>query len=126
MLARIDFLQDTVKHFNSTNRGVFTDEEGGQGCAYAAGCAIGRHIPLGLANELDTYSDEEYNGSAVCEPAIFNKLPENLRELGQSFLSRIQNLHDAKGNWDENGLTPVGLDYYKLILEYILRENVPA
>ena len=110
---QLAFLEDTIKHYNSTNRGVVIY----CGCSYTAGCAIGRHLSKELCEKLD---DCESNG--VSNTLVFNQLPADLQALGQEFLTLIQKLHDSSEYWDEKGLSSKGLekannikDYFKLV-----------
>jgi hypothetical protein len=109
------FLRDTIEHYNLNNRGI---HENGA-CRYypsqpnTEGCAIGRKLPTELQLELDEYGCM----SGVASSNVFNKLPDNLKELGQSFLSKIQGLHDTQGNWNEEGLSSYG----KLSVDLIIK-----
>lgn len=101
---QLAFLEDTAKHFNSTN--LCTT---GSTCKYYwegfDGCAIGRHIKdKDLCRQLDLAR----GGSGVSNFEVFILLPEELKELGQGFLSKVQSLHDCRENWDGNGLTQSG------------------
>ena len=112
-------LDDTIAHFNLKNRSVIyaTKSFGGR-CKYFSvagggegeirGCAIGRLIQdKGLCRRLD----DETPTTSVSNPVVFEQLPPELQELGQDFLSRLQNLHDIEGNWDEKGLSEEGKSY---------------
>jgi hypothetical protein len=113
------FLDDTVAHYNSNNRCANDQVRCGMGCKYSPetlhlegkseGCAIGRHLTPELAKELD-------NGTGnKGVKAVFNKLPDNLKELDASFLTLIQLLHDNPNYWDENGLSEEGRESYSTI-----------
>lgn len=101
--ARRVLLRDTIRHFNSENRGYSARK---QCCVYShkcnGGCAIGRKIPQALAKRLDRL------GSGVGDDCIFDSLPPRLRRLGQDFLKNVQTLHDEENNWDTEGLTDHG------------------
>ena len=103
---QLQFLNDTVNHFNINNRGAnkFTNR-----CSYKDGCAIGRHLTPELCDKFDK------NGSALF--ALFDQLPKNLQELGKDFLREIQILHDNEYNWNQTGLSKIG----KEKVEYIKR-----
>jgi hypothetical protein len=105
---QLAFLEDTAAFYNSGNRCL--DEHGS--CMYylegKAGCAIGRHVPdKDLCRKWDAKSDL---GTGVTDDSIFDALPENLHELGQDFLNRVQDLHDSDSNWDCDGLSAIGVD----------------
>lgn len=95
---RLQFLNDTVNHFNSNNRGVLKSGV----CSYVMGCAIGRHLTPELAANL------ELSNFGVAHPKMFKQLPENLQELGKDFLHYVQSLHDDERNWNESGLSDLG------------------
>lgn len=102
---QLDFLNDTISHYNSSNRSLI-----GSFCSYlpqtnkSLGCAIGRHVPdKELCKEFDKIGSVNQN-------KVFNRLPSELKELGQIFLREIQILHDNANNWNETGLTPYGKD----------------
>lgn len=116
---RLKVLNDTVKTYNKTNRAV----SGIGGCFYfkegTVGCGVGRLIEdKELCKALDVPYDE--NGKSMNSTGvefIFNRLPENVKELGVDFLKEIQLLHDARVHdfWDANGLTQVGVDQVERI-----------
>ena len=90
--TRQELLDNTVRHFNSTNRGI---EYGYLSmCVYRSSdglaCSIGREI----SDELALKFDSEILGS-VCN--VFDKLPLRLRNFGIFFLGGIQMLHDTAG-----------------------------
>ena len=69
-------------------------------------CAIGRHIP-----------DDKYKASmeGCFDEDILKTLPEEIQELGRSFLRDVQILHDRFECLDENGLTDQGIQYVESI-----------
>lgn len=89
---QFNFLVSTLIHFNSGNRGVDKNYM----CSYVDGCAIGRHCDVDTRKALDDVGDMSN------EPA-FALLPDELKELGQSFLYDIQSLHDSHHRWNNNG-----------------------
>lgn len=96
---RREFIESSLKHFNSYTRSKH--------CEYSGGCIIGRHLDKELAWKLDNYAgDNRYTHVKVL--AIFIQLPDWLRELGKEFLYDMQQLHDCKSNWDAFGLTTKG------------------
>jgi hypothetical protein len=80
-------------------------------CSYAGpiGCAIGRLV---VDKDLCRTMDQMDDSAAA---AIFYMLPGNVQELGEDFLSIIQDFHDATINWDEDGLTSRGMERYDYI-----------
>lgn len=115
---RIKFLDDTIEHFHAHNRGM---EKLSGNCSYVAGCAIGRHIPKSLADELDCMCGD--TSTSVSNIVIFEKLPPDMRELGKEFLSHIQGLHDYNRFWNthtiDGELSEQGENKVKQIREYI-------
>ena len=110
--TRQELLDNTVRHFNSTNRSI---KDGDLSvCAYRTSdglaCAIGREI----SDELALKFDSEILGS-VCN--VFDKLPLRLRNFGIFFLGDIQILHDAEDYWDKKGLNNDGREAVKEICE---------
>lgn len=101
---QLAFLNETIAFYNSSNRCVLDNI-----CRYAPltaqtpGCAIGRTLKPKLKKELDLLSD---NGESFL--TVFKLLPNRLKILGKDFLGKVQNLHDSKRNWDENGLSEFG------------------
>ena len=96
---QLAFLEDTINHFNSTNRGLTNGR-----CSYVGGCAIGRRLPKELCKTLDSFEP-----SNVANDNIFHKLPQELQDLSRVFLEEVQHLHDREDFWDENGITKLGL-----------------
>jgi hypothetical protein len=107
--TRQELLDNTVRHFNSTNRG-----HANGGCRYRAGqglaCSIGRE----LSDELAGKFDSEVLGGVF---NVFDKLPLRLRNFGMYFLEDIQILHDRGGYWGKKGLNNGGREAVKKICE---------
>lgn len=89
---------DFITHYNSSNRGINSIGR----CCYSSGCAIGRLVPIEIANSFD----KEYDNPCVTE--IFEHLPSNLKDLGCEFLQDIQIFHDDSNNFNEHGLSNIG------------------
>lgn len=105
---RLEILLDTINYFDSSKLNI----ENGYECKYypvnksKEGCAIGRLIEdKKLCEELDSEKLTDVG-------TIFNKLPNNLKELGEDFLIDLQNLHDRSNNWGEDGLSEIGYPYF--------------
>lgn len=113
---RLDFLNDTVNHYNINNR-CSAIIGGYNSCKYhpkslglegiSEGCAIGRKVGRRLALKLD-----EIGGSVS---TIFEHLPKKLQELQDDFLMEVQELHDTSTYWNETGLSKVGKKMYNYI-----------
>ena len=116
--TRQELLDNTVRHFNSTNRsikdGTLNDcmYRSGDGC----GCAIGREISDDLAKKLN-------NVSFGIVDNIFDKLPLRLKNLGVNFLREIQFLHDLSWHWNEVGLSNIGRENVDRICEKFQLKN---
>lgn len=106
-VKQLAFLNDEIGHFNSTNRSVRHDGM----CTYSGvGCALGRHIQdKDLCARLDAGIKHE-DAVGVGNDEVFALMPDNLKELGQSFLSDAQSLHDCDSCWNETGLTVDGVE----------------
>jgi hypothetical protein len=105
---QLQFLTETIEHYSPSPYTLRCTTETGI-CKYqptetSRGCAIGRHLPLYLAQEFDTYAN-----ASVSTCKIFDQLPQNLKELTQQFLTMVQNLHDVKSNWSVDGLSREGI-----------------
>lgn len=128
-MTQTEFLLDTLEYYcEDTSRRCEKDGR----CRYhpsslslsnSEGCAIGRHLPEDLALKFDSKG-------AVGVDRIFDKLPNNLRSLGEKFLDSIQSLHDVDYNWnvqDGKGLSTVGQNHLKYIIsEYDLDKDLFA
>lgn len=100
---RKEILQWERENRNSNNRSV---DAATKGCIYSGeiGCGVGR-----LVDDKDLCARLDHLAfSAVCQTAIFDQLPENVKELGHGFLMDLQRLHDQRHYWNENGLSDVG------------------
>ncbi len=104
---RLAFLQGSIDHFNSNNRGVVDGK-----CSYEAGCAIGRHLNKPVCVRLDKM---KYN--TVMNPDVFTCLPPEMQDLGKHFLKDVQRVHDYVNNWNETGLTDCGRTQIIIIKE---------
>ena len=109
-VKQLSLLNDTIAYFNLFN--LCMDD--GR-CQYSPikgrseGCAIGRKLPLELAQKLDKeFTFSPYENNSICDREVFNLMPDELKELGQSFLAKLQSLHDDKSNWNEDGLSGWG------------------
>lgn len=115
------FLQDTINHYNSTNRC-----EGASGCCYSPsnseipenteGCAIGRHLTKKLAKMLDW--------KAKPMSKAFKLFPRKLQIMGEGFLQEVQCLHDEKEHWNKKGISMRGKVKEFLILKAYCKEGV--
>jgi len=100
---QLQILNSTIAHYNSSNRSV-TEAK----CQYApiegvsTGCAVGRLIQdKELCKELD-------KGIVTGISEVFNKVPDEVKELGLPFLQHLQRLHDNGDNWTLLGLSTEG------------------
>ena len=89
---------------------------------FSDGCSIGRHLTKEAQKTLDRASalGRPLNISQIFRHHIYNKyielIPEWMRELGVSFLSSVQRLHDDSSHWGENKLSEEGeLALYNLL-----------
>ena len=108
-------LDDTIAYFNTNTRSI--DET--LKCCYrptelSEGCAVGRLIK---DKELCKQLDANLEGVGTGVVRVFNKLPIEVQELGESFLCDLQSLHDLGGYWDENGLRESGVERANRIRE---------
>lgn len=118
---RTAVLQDTIQYYSQDpiGRRCKNSEE----CCYSPktidkeetseGCAVGRLLPT----ELQEYLDKEYVGTGVSDDNLFYALPQEIQDLGQLFLARLQFLHDLDEYWDSEGLTEEGKEYARQIEE---------
>lgn len=118
---RTAVLQDTIEYYTQDpiGRRCKNSEE----CCYSPktidkeatseGCAVGRLLPT----ELQEFLDEEYTGLTVSYKPLFYTLPQEVQDLGQLFLGRLQYLHDSDEYWDSKGLTEEGKEYLRQIEE---------
>ena len=104
------FLDEMVKHFNSTNRAYNPDT---RRCSYEhsvnGGCAIGRKCTKAQAEKLEKKTGGVYD--------VWRLLPDKLKRLEMSFLDTVQSLHDGETYWNETGLTNTGTDEYDYICD---------
>lgn len=126
-MTELELLDYTKNNFNSTNRCVASigDNQRIQ-CKYSPktlnlegkskGCAIGCH----LTEENAVLLDEKLHATAsihyvMLDSECINLLPKWMQKMDPNFLQAIQSLHDNKINWDENGVTALGMSEYKKI-----------
>lgn len=111
---RAIILQDTVQYYSQDPEGRRCKND--YSCNYSPktigkeetseGCAVGRL----LSPKLREYLDKEYEGKGgVSNDDLFSKLPQEVQDLGQEFLSRLQGLHDTDRYWYSEGLTEIGV-----------------
>ena len=110
------FLDDTINYYNSKNRSMISKPDGFERCLYlpahdnTAGCAIGRHLPIELAKQLDLNELE----SSISNRKNFELIPTWMQEMGKDFLSFVQELHDGPAYWNENGISETGNEFVLL------------
>lgn len=114
---RLEFLEDTVKFYSED---VSRRAKDGDMCCYRTAdgraCAIGRHIS-------DDKTARDLGSAIVFSRRVFDALPKEIQELGQGFLSAVQDLHDGDIFWQEGGLSEKGDEYVeKIKSEYKLIE----
>jgi hypothetical protein len=106
---RLAFLENTVKYYNQSNRSIKRESSFGD-CSYAPahektkGCAIGRWLERDNRIILENPSKIVFDSSVCCH------LPNWMAEMGLSFLSEIQELHDKDDFWGDKSLNRMGLD----------------
>ncbi len=110
---QLAFLEDTIKFYSEdVSRRAITGE--GR-CMYRTAdgrkCAIGRHIP-------DDKYTKVIETSSVGE-LVMICLPEEIQELGKSFLNSVQMLHDNDIYWNQKGLSIEGEGRIECIKENI-------
>lgn len=112
---RLAVLEDTVKYYSKAP--VSRRCRNSKGCRYTGeaaerpkseGCAVGRIMPKALAVKLD-----KIGGTSVSSVFFFHergeiKLSKKILDLGVSFLSHLQALHDAASCWTSRGLSDYG------------------
>lgn len=117
-------LNETVLAYNNKTRSV---NASGSECFYykegTQGCAIGRLIAnKELCKKLDIKHINEDNakkkfGLTNYYPTdvstIFNRLPNDVKQLTKNFLRMLQILHDDDGKryWTDTGISDLGLQY---------------
>lgn len=116
---RTAVLQDTIQYY--TQDPIGRRCKNSEWCCYSPktvgkeatseGCAVGRL----LSAELQEYLDKEYVGTGVSDDNLFYELPQEVQDLGQLFLARLQFLHDLDEYWDSEGLTEFGEEYVQHI-----------
>lgn len=109
--SRLEFLEDVAAHYNSNNRAILNGDCVYQKTAKSEGCVIGRACPIEIQRILPSSKN-------VKQDSVWQKLPEELRELGKDFLHQCQCLHDNSCYWNEEGLSDEG----KQEVERIKRE----
>lgn len=114
-----ELLDNTINHFNINNRAT-TEKGHSMYRCNNIGCAIGREISNKLAKSLQS----EIFSFPVVQDEVFYKLPKRLQKLDRIFLMWIQVLHDSKENWNEEGLSAIGISKVKAIcIKYNLKFN---
>jgi hypothetical protein len=123
MMTEQEIVRETAAFYNSKNRGT-SEKDYGNGymastCQYLTAdnkkCAVGRCMTTkGLETVLRDFSDK-----GVCslqdniEGGLDNVLKKKYRGHHYTFWGRLQNLHDNRLSWDENGITEVGESFVR-------------
>ena len=122
-LTYLDILNDTIEYYSVdpvNRRSIDIDNDK---CYYSfegKNCAFGRYI-----DNVDKFIQDHYDYNHETSYSILNTfgmevLKEEVRHLDDcEFWCLLQNLHDHTFNWNEKGLTEIGLSKVKKIKEYI-------
>ena len=125
---KLALLNETILYYseNTKRRCRQINENGENACFYngannnkteSSGCAVGRLIPIELAEELDN----RFEGIDSTVFEVFHFLPQNVKDYGKKFLGKLQLLHDVDEHWDEMGLTEIGNEYVFNTFKNILK-----
>lgn len=109
---QLKFLKEMIAYYSEDVNRRATNETTGA-CYYldkntGNKCAIGRYI----INENSLEFSGNYKKLINSYP---NCIPENIKSLGDEFLSHIQHLHDSNFYWDDSGLRDEGVERIKYI-----------
>jgi hypothetical protein len=119
------FVDDILGFYNSNNRANLRF----QGvCIYSQtdtspGCAIGRCLSPEVAKELDNNSDPEIDDTAISSffnAGQGNKFPVWMTEMGVTFLSACQTLHDKSYHWNEAGPTQDAKEFVEKMIKPLI------
>jgi hypothetical protein len=114
---RLEILEWEKANRNSKNRAVADNVDSNYcpRCIYSGeiGCAVGRLIEdKSLCERMDLCEENRVSSFSIGE-----LLPLEIQELGMNFLSQLQDLHDESSNWNESGLSEVGLEKWNSVKE---------
>ena len=117
---RLVILEDTVNHYTLKNRAKDGNHLFGFLCVYSPvegiseGCAIGRMIA-----DKDVCRKMDEIKACIDEKILREFIPQEVLELGITFLADLQQLHDKQIYWQNTGLTKEGVEWVeKLKIEY--------
>ena len=117
--SMLEILDETVAFYNSKNRSVVQREEDviclykgpdGKKCAFSRCCTEEAADSLVEDNSADYF---ERGGS------LDYLLQEEYQGHPTAFWMKIQQLHDLPVNWDDSGLSILGMGTYKGIKEWV-------
>lgn len=129
---QLQILDETVAYYSKDTNRRCTSPKGTVtgGCFYAPesvnkvgisdGCAVGRLLTPEFRIFIDSKIEPGFN-SYIDNENIFSLLPNDIKELGGSYLRALQGLHDSPLHWLENGISTNGLEYVeKMKIDYQL------
>lgn len=99
---KLALLEETVDYYSQDpeNRRAVNG-----GCQYATKdgrqCAVGRLLPFEVARALTLELEKKLSDTDVV--AVWDYLPQNVRRFGQSFLLKLQLIHDGHSYWKPDG-----------------------
>lgn len=134
-MTQEEFLLDTLEYYTTDTSRRCVNTEGK--CYYSPknasttgnGCAIGRHVPDQLKENMDMASNDKpvtvhslFTDGQFSH--LFDEFPAELKALGEPFLFRIQSLHDDPDDWSKAGLTDEGkISLHNIIVAFDMDEN---
>lgn len=111
------FIEDEAAFYNSKNRCADA-----MGCYYhplphSPGCAIGRHLDRNSEVIRRKLKGTITNILEFTGRNTKDYFPTWMLEMGSCFLRDCQFLHDDAENWNENGLSKKGKEYFNQLLK---------
>lgn len=118
MKSEIDIIIETAKYYNPSNRAISKRNT----CTYLSEsgdmCAVGRCLSeegMKLFKEFEDKNSAcdtsvEYFFKLYGKDGFENALKEEYRGHDIEFWQSLQQLHDSKYSWDENGINDYGFD----------------
>lgn len=123
-MTKQEIIEETVAYYSKNTARRSVAESGG--CAYVSeignNCAIGRCMTPRYKERVRAMEANEKIAEEMYEDLGFDSLDSVLKKKYRGhdslFWARLQQLHDAKENWNDEGITKEGVRNVKRLEEW--------
>ena len=111
-MTKVEIINIAANHYNEKNRGRTND-----GCRYITNdgrmCAVGMCMTDEALEDFKHHYGDVFTVQAMIKSkSIDNILKDEFRGHSTSFWKELQRFHDTDMNWDDEGMSDSGREFY--------------